>query len=74
MQEVGRVDDKFFAGLVQEHQASLRAFVRSLGVDSGWVDDLAQDAFVTAYQYYEPEIRAETQPVEIEVAKAATLD
>ncbi len=28
----------------------------------------------TAYQYYEPEIRAETQPVEIEVAKAATLD
>ena len=28
----------------------------------------------TAYQYYEPEIRAETQPVEIEVAKVATLD
>lgn len=52
MQEVGRVDDKFFAGLVQEHQASLRAFVRSLGVDSGWVDDLAQDAFVTAYREF----------------------
>ena len=28
----------------------------------------------TAYQYYEPEIRAEAQPVEIEVAKIASLD
>ncbi len=52
MQEVGRVDDKFFAGLVQEHQASLRVFVRSLGVDPEWVDDLAQDAFVTAYREF----------------------
>ncbi len=50
MQEVQRVDNKFFAGLVQEHQASLRVFVRSLGVEPDWVDDLAQDAFVTAYR------------------------
>ena len=50
MQEVKRVDDQFFAGLVQEYQASLRVFVRSLGVDPDWVDDLAQDAFVTAYR------------------------
>ncbi|MDC0050405.1 MG2 domain-containing protein [Verrucomicrobia bacterium] len=28
----------------------------------------------TAYQYYEPEIRAEAQPVEIEVAKVASTD
>ena len=28
----------------------------------------------TAYQYYEPEIRAEAQPVEIEVAKVASID
>ncbi len=28
----------------------------------------------TAYQYYEPEIRAEAQPVEIEVAKIASID
>ena len=50
MQEVQRVDDEFFEGLVQEHQASLRVFVRSLGVEPDWVDDLAQDAFVTAYR------------------------
>ena len=27
-----------------------------------------------AYQYYEPEIRAEAQPIEIEVAKVASID
>jgi len=39
-----------FADLVKEHQVSLRVFVRSLGVESGWVDDLAQDTFVVAYR------------------------
>ena len=39
-----------FAGLVEEHQASLRVFVRSLGVEPDWVDDLAQDAFVVAFR------------------------
>ena len=39
--------------LVEEHQASLRAFVRTLGVDPDWVDDLAQDAFVVAYRELE---------------------
>ena len=38
-----------FTALVEEHQASLRAFVRSLGVRMDWVDDLAQDAFVVAH-------------------------
>jgi len=51
-------DDELFAGLVEEHQASLRVFVRSLGVEPDWVDDLAQDAFVVAYremEAYDPE-------------------
>jgi RNA polymerase sigma-70 factor (ECF subfamily) len=39
-----------FAELVREHQASLRAFIRSLGVEADWVDDLAQEAFIIAFQ------------------------
>ena len=53
-----QMDDNLFAGLVKEHQASLRVFVRSLGVEPDWVDDLAQDAFVVAYREmgsYDPE-------------------
>ena len=53
-----QMDDNLFAGLVEEHQASLRVFVRSLGVEPDWVDDLAQDAFVMAYRemgLYDPE-------------------
>ena len=46
-------DEARFATLVEEHQASLRAFVRTLGVDPDWVDDLAQDAFVVAYRELE---------------------
>ncbi len=42
--------DELFADLVKDHQASLRVFVRSLGVEPGWVDDLAQDTFVVAYR------------------------
>lgn len=39
-----------FAELVREHQAGLRAFIRSLGVEAVWVDDIAQEAFVLAYR------------------------
>jgi RNA polymerase sigma-70 factor, ECF subfamily len=39
-----------FSGLVKEHQAGLRAFVRALGVDDVWVDDIAQEAFLVAYR------------------------
>ena len=38
-----------FEPLVIEHHVRLRAFVRSLGVDPDWVDDIAQEAFLTAY-------------------------
>ena len=31
-----QLDDNLFAGLVEEHQASLRVFVRSLGVEPDW--------------------------------------
>ncbi|MDG2214955.1 MAG: sigma factor [Verrucomicrobiota bacterium] len=99
MSEARAARDEIFTGLIRDHQASLRVFVRSQGVKKpGWVDDLAQDAFViayreldscdlkskfpvkaktpkaVAYQYYEPEIQAEAQPVENEVAKIASLD
>jgi RNA polymerase sigma-70 factor (ECF subfamily) len=39
-----------FEALVIEHHVRLRAFVRSLGVDPDWVDDLAQEAFLSAYR------------------------
>jgi RNA polymerase sigma-70 factor, ECF subfamily len=41
---------EMFAELVREHQAGLRAYVRSLGVDDIWVDDLAQEVFLVAYR------------------------
>lgn len=39
-----------FAEVVREHQSSLRAYVRSLGVEEIWVDDLAQEVFLVAYR------------------------
>ena len=50
MTEARAARDELFTDLVKDHQASLRVFVRSLGVDPGWVDDLAQDTFVVAYR------------------------
>jgi len=37
-----------FEAVVREHQAGLRAFIRALGVDEAWVDDLAQETFILA--------------------------
>jgi RNA polymerase sigma-70 factor (ECF subfamily) len=42
-----------FEALVIEHHVRLRAFVRSLGVDPDWVDDVAQEAFLTAYRQWD---------------------
>ena len=42
-----------FAGVVRQHHASLRYFIRSLGVQSAWVDDLAQEAFLLAYRKWD---------------------
>lgn len=42
-----------FEALVLEHHVRVRAFVRSLGVEPDWVDDVAQEAFMTAYRDWE---------------------
>jgi RNA polymerase sigma-70 factor (ECF subfamily) len=39
-----------FDALVREHQAGLRAFIRALGADEAWVDDLAQEVFIIAFK------------------------
>lgn len=36
--------------LVRDHQAGVRAFIRGLGVDAAWVDDLAQETFLVAHR------------------------
>jgi RNA polymerase sigma-70 factor (ECF subfamily) len=42
-------DRELFTEQVREHHAGLRGFVRSLGVNPLWVDDVAQEAFIFAY-------------------------
>lgn len=42
-----------FDNIVREHHASLRAFIRALGADEAWVDDLAQEVFLVAYRKQE---------------------
>jgi RNA polymerase sigma-70 factor (ECF subfamily) len=42
-----------FESLVVEHHVRVRALVRSLGVDPDWVDDVAQEAFLTAFRQWE---------------------
>ena len=39
-----------FVEFVDQHKFSVRAYIRALGARSDWVDDLAQEAFVIAYQ------------------------
>jgi RNA polymerase sigma-70 factor (ECF subfamily) len=39
-----------FNSIVREQQAGLRAFIRALGADEAWVDDLAQEVFLVAYR------------------------
>lgn len=47
-----RAVHEHFTVLVAEHQGWLRAYVRSLGVTSGSVDDVAQEAFLIAYRRF----------------------
>jgi len=42
-----------FETLLVEHHIQLRAFVRSLAVDPDWVDDIAQESFLTAYREWD---------------------
>ena len=43
---------KAFNELVHQHQSSLRAFIRSVGVSKENVDDYAQEAFLVAYKKF----------------------
>lgn len=42
--------DPAFTGLVADQHQQLRGFVRTLGVDPDWVDDLAQEVFLVAWR------------------------
>ena len=42
-----------FETLVLQHQVRLRVFVRSLGVDADWVDDVAQEACLIAFRQWD---------------------
>ena len=51
MTDIRALHDRF-AVLVAEHQAWLRAYVRTLGVAAENVDDVAQEVFLVAYRRY----------------------
>lgn len=44
------MDISAFTEHIREHQAGLRSFIRSLGAEADWVDDIAQETFVVAWQ------------------------
>jgi RNA polymerase sigma-70 factor, ECF subfamily len=46
-------EDSSFEAQVREHHIRVRAFVRTLGVEADWVDDIAQEAFLKAYLDWE---------------------
>jgi RNA polymerase sigma-70 factor (ECF subfamily) len=46
-------DPRSFGKLVVDHQSRVRNYIRSLGVASSSVDDLAQEAFVVAYKRFD---------------------
>lgn len=49
-EDVSPVAVEAFAAHVREHQAGLRAFIRAIGVEADWVDDLAQEVFIIAFR------------------------
>lgn len=51
MDELRSVHERFTV-LVAEHQGWLRAYIRTLGVCTGSVDDVAQEAFLVAYRRF----------------------
>jgi RNA polymerase sigma-70 factor (ECF subfamily) len=53
MDALGAQKRSQFEMLVVEHHVQLRAFVRSLAVKPDWVDDVAQEAFLTAYRKWD---------------------
>jgi RNA polymerase sigma-70 factor (ECF subfamily) len=45
--------DRQFEAVVRECHSGLRFFIRSLGVDEAWVDDLAQETLLLAYRKWD---------------------
>lgn len=43
-------EQTLFIAFVRQYQAGLRAYIRSLGVNTASVDDMAQEAFLVAYK------------------------
>ena len=48
-----RERDQQIDAAVRAHHSGLRYFIRSLGVNEAWVDDLAQETFVIAHRKWE---------------------
>lgn len=48
-----REKDQKLDAAVRAHHSGLRYFIRSLGVNEAWVDDLAQETFVIAHRKWE---------------------
>lgn len=50
-----------FTRFIGEQHSSLRFFIRSLGVRSAWVDDIAQETFLVAYRKWSEVSRLENR-------------
>ncbi|RYD23148.1 MAG: sigma-70 family RNA polymerase sigma factor [Verrucomicrobiaceae bacterium] len=48
-----REKDQQIEEAVRAHHSGLRYFIRSLGVNDAWVDDLAQETFVVAHRKWD---------------------
>lgn len=48
-----------FTRVIEENHASIRFFIRSLGVNPAWVDDVAQEAFLVAYKKWKAGIKVD---------------
>ncbi len=42
-----------FTRFIEGHHSSLRYFIQGLGVNTAWVDDIAQDTFLVAYRKWD---------------------
>ncbi|WP_193211933.1 sigma-70 family RNA polymerase sigma factor [Luteolibacter marinus] len=45
--------DRQIEKVVRNHHSGLRYFIRALGVNQAWVDDLAQEAFLVAHRKWD---------------------
>lgn len=48
-----REKDRQIEEAVRAHHSGLRYFIRSLGINEAWVDDLAQETFLVAHRKWE---------------------